>query len=118
MGLFDTVVVLDPRLECPDGHPLGELQNKELDEPSMQTWLVQEGRLWRVERADGSGTWEVRGDHAIRSDRHPAHPEDRPRTFVAYTHCASCEPVLVRCEAGAATLFGDLVREHALWVEF
>ena len=118
MGMFDTVVVLDPRLECAEGHRIGDLQTKELDEPSMDTWLVSGGRLFRLESGRDTERWVVEESRAMRVVDHAMQPEEKPRVFKAYTHCSTCDPVLVRDGGGRGSLFGDLVREHQVWVEF
>lgn len=124
MGMFDTVLVVDElrELSCPHGHPLRSLQTKDIDEPSMSTYLVHDARLYRAEAsgwsdADGELTnWKIEGDLAVREQRHSLSAVRTPLSIQGYGTCGACEPVLVRLASPG--LFGDLVNEHALFVDF
>ncbi len=124
MGMYDTVLVLDDiaDLRCPEGHHLQSFQTKDLDEPSLSTYLVSSGRLYRAaprqakasaERAPG---WRVAGTEAIFEQRHDLQALPGPRRLNVYGQCSACEPVLVR--TGYPGAFGDLVNEHPLFVDF
>lgn len=125
MGMFDTVLVVDelPELSCPHGHALRSLQTKDVDEPSMTTYLVHHARLYRAEvsgwwsDADGElANWRIEGNRAVREQRHSLSEVRTPLSIQGYGTCGVCEPVLVRLASPG--LFGDLVNEHALFVDF
>jgi hypothetical protein len=119
MGLYDTVLFLDrvaaPR--CALGHPLRSFQTKDFDEPSMHTYLVRDGRLYRADPADAeshveheSESWRLDGSDAVREHRFKLCEVRGPLRVDVYGDCRACEPVLARTvEPG---LFGDIVREH------
>jgi hypothetical protein len=125
MGMFDTVLVVDElrELSCPHGHELRSLQTKDIDEPSMSTYLVHHARLYRAEASDGwsdaggeIAKWRIEGDRAVREQRHSLSEVRTPLSIQVYGTCEACEPVLVRLASPG--LFGDLVNEHALFVDF
>ena len=121
MGMFDTVVFLDQELSCPAGHSLGEFQTKSFPDPSMSTYLVEGGRVVRAVRGlwgdeDERSVWRISGDEAIHEQRYALELVAPPAEVRIYTHCAGCEPVLVRVDA--ARSWGDIVHEHRLAVDF
>lgn len=123
MGMFDNVVVLDESLRCPHGHHVDDFQTKSFDHPSMETYLVEGPRVYLVAR-DGdddpddaeAARWRLEGDAAVFRRRHSVSAVLPPREICFYTSCAECTPVLVRSDR--PRLWGDLVEEHQLWVEF
>jgi hypothetical protein len=125
MGLFDTVVVTDDSMDlrCPYGHALRSFQTKDLDEPSMCTYLIHAGGLYLASPADGrrfredeARRWRVRGEEAVSEERFKLRAVRPPRGARLYDHCRECAPVLVRTEG--MSFFGDIVAEHDLFVEF
>lgn len=124
MGMFDHVVILDEPLTCPAGHSVGGLQTKSFSEPSMSTYLIDKGRVVRAARSawhddigeDERSAWRIRGDEVIHETLHRLEPVSPPAAVSVYSHCARCEPVLVRTDR--ASLWGDIVHEHRLFVEF
>lgn len=123
MGMFDTVIVLDDLADlcCPYGHALRSFQTKDLDEPSMNTYLVQGALLYLALRSgfggsrDDEGAWRLRGDEAILEQRFKLRAFAEPRTARIYTHCSRCEPILVRTDTPS---FHDILSEHQLFVDF
>ena len=124
MGMFDNVVILDEALACPAGYPLGGLQTKSFGDPSVSTYLIggdrvvhAVGRSWRDERdEDERSAWRIIGDEAVHETLYRLEPVSPPAEVCVYSHCAHCEPVLVRVDR--ATTWGDIVQEHRLFVEF
>ena len=97
-------------------------QTKDFDDPSMSTYLIRDGRLYLAAyrdgafHDDGAGRWRVEGDAAIHERRYALREIEGSRTVNAYSHCDACAPVLVRTDRGA--LFGDIVSEHTVFVDF
>ena len=124
MGMFDNVVILDEPLACPAGHPLGGLQTKSFCDPSMSTFLISgdrvvraAGRSWRDESdEDERSAWRITGDEAVHETRYRLERVSPPADVCVYSHCARCEPVLVRVDR--ASTWGDIVQEHRVFVEF
>ena len=124
MGMFDNVVILDEPLACPAGHTVRGLQTKSFHDPSMTTYLIAGGRVlrttggsWRDESDEGErSAWRITGDEAVHETRYRLEPVSPPADLCVYSHCSHCEPVLVRVDR--ATLWGDIVQEHRLFVEF
>jgi hypothetical protein len=123
MGMFDYIVVLDEILRCPHDHRVDEFQTKSFDDPAMETYLFDGPRVYRVarDRFDDSREaaaehWKLNGNEAVFRRRHPAEPVAPPREVVFYVTCEECRPVLVRRER--PRVWGELVEEHLLWVEF
>ncbi len=122
MGMFDNVVVLDEALCCPHGHRVGGFQTKSFVEASMDTYLVEGSHVYRVTRGwfgadEKSGEhWLLEGKEAVFQRRHAVEPVVPLGEILFYTSCAECPPVLVRCDH--ARMWGDLVDERRLWVEF
>jgi hypothetical protein len=124
MGMFDTVIVVDelPGLSCPEGHVLRSFQTKDLDQPSMATYLLHGGSLFlaasdeKWSDYDEAIGWRIDGAQATREHRYELREVSAKRTVRVYAHCRECEPVLVRTEH--ATCLGDIVREHKLFVDF
>jgi hypothetical protein len=123
MGMFDTVVVLDETLHCPHGHRVEGFQTKSFADPSMETYLVEGPRVYRVARKwlgdsddAAAAQWLLEGNEAVFRRRHALDPIAAPRDIVFYTSCDECMPVLVRCDR--ARTWGDLIDERQLWVEF
>jgi hypothetical protein len=123
--MFDHVVILDEPLACPVGHSLAGLQTKSFADPSMSTYLIRQGRVFRTVRGswsdddeDARSAWRIlKGDGAASHETlYRLDPVVPPRDLSTYTHCAHCEPVLVRSDG--ASLWGDVVHEHRLFVEF
>jgi len=122
MGMFDNVVILDEPLACPAGHLLGGLQTKSFRDPSLSTYLIggdrvvrAAGRSWRDE-SDERSAWRITGDEAVHETRYRLERVSPPADVCVYSHCALCEPVLVRVDR--ASTWGDIVQEHRLFVEF
>jgi hypothetical protein len=124
MGMFDNVVLLDEPLTCPAGHSVGGLQTKSFSEPSMSTYLIAKGRVVRAARSarrhdnddDERSAWRISGDEIIHETLYRLEPVSPPAEVSVYSHCARCEPVLVRTDR--ASFWGDIVHEHRLFVEF
>ena len=123
MGLFDTVVVLDEVLRCPYGHSLSDFQTKGFEEPSMDIYLLDGPRVHRVVRGrfaeDGEGAaehWRLDGNAAVFQRRQAVERVMPPGEVVFYTSCREGPPVLVRRDR--PHVWGDLVEERQLWVEF
>jgi len=124
MGMFDNVVMLDEPLTCAAGHPLGGLQTKSFPDPSMSTYLIRDdqvvrtaGRAWGDDRdEDERSAWRITGDEAVHETHYRLEPVLPPGEVSVYTHCSQCEPVLVRTDR--ATLWGDVVQENQVFVEF
>jgi len=102
MGMFDNVVILDEPLACPAGHLLGGLQTKSFRDPSLSTYLIggdrvvrAAGRSWRDE-SDERSAWRITGDEAVHETRYRLERVSPPADVCVYSHCALCEPVLVR----------------------
>jgi hypothetical protein len=97
--MYDTVTVLDEpdAMSCPHGHPLRSFQTKDLDEPSMETYLVRDDRLYLTvpveDRAsdgeDEGRSWRIEGDLAVRVHRYTLREIAPPRTVSVYSHCPS-----------------------------
>jgi hypothetical protein len=122
MGMFDTIFILDtPGLRCPEGHTLRSFQTKDLAQPAMSTYLMHVGQLYlataepHADDADATG-WRIDAGRAIHERRYELCDVRPPRTLRIYTSCSACEPVLVRSDA--PDVWGDIVREHALFVDF
>jgi hypothetical protein len=123
MGMFDTVVVLDETLRCPHGHRLEGFQTKSFPDPSMDTYLIEGPRVYVVARRGpgdsddaAAAQWMLEGNEAVFRRRHAVEPIVPPREIIFYTSCAACTPVLVRGDH--ARMWGDLLDERQLWVEF
>ena len=124
MGMFDNVVILGEPLACPAGHPLGGLQTKSFRDPSLTTYLIEGdrvvrtlGRSWHDESdEDERSAWRVAGNEAVHETHYRLEPVSPPADVCVYSHCAHCEPVLVRVDR--ASTWGDIVHEHRVFVEF
>lgn len=123
MGMYDYVVVLDEILRCPHGHHVDGFQTKSFDDPSMDTYLVDGPQVHLVARTgidDGdhnaAARWQLAGNEAVYRRRHAVSPVMSPGEIVFYTTCDTCAPVLVRSDY--PRVWGDLVDERLLWVEF
>ena len=124
MGLANTVIALDaaPGLSCPAGHVLRSFQTKDLDHSSMATYLVHRGRLFLAgkggltDECDETVSWRIQGNMAIREHHYSLREVQPPQAMRVYGRCYECDPVLVRCDD--TTFLGDLVQEHALFVDF
>jgi hypothetical protein len=117
MGMYDSVVFLDQQLTCPAGHPVGDFQTKSFPDPSMSTYLVQGGRVFLAERGpwgeeDERSAWRISGGEAIYERRHSLKSVSPPSEVFVYSHCAECEPVLVRTDHPRP--WGDIVDERRL----
>jgi len=122
MGMYDYVVVLDEVLRCPHGHQVDGFQTKSFGEPSMDTYLVEGPRVHLVARAgldageDDGARWQLEGNEAVYRRRHAVSSVASSGEVVFYTTCHECAPVLVRSDS--PRIWGDLVDERRLWVEF
>jgi hypothetical protein len=123
MGMFDHIVVLDESLHCPHGHRVEGFQTKSFADPTMETYLVEGPRVYLVARsgfgdsdAAEAAHWLIEGSEAVFRRRHAVESVVPPREIVFYTSCHACAPVLVRCDH--ARVWGDLIEERHLWVEF
>jgi hypothetical protein len=123
MGMFDHVVVLDETLRCPHGHVVEGFQTKAFDSPSMDTYLIEGPRVHRVARgpfgdADDAAAdrWTLDGNGAVFQRRHAVETVPAPAKFVLYAPCDECTSVLIRSDRPG--IWGDLVTEQRLWVEF
>ena len=75
------------------------------------------GRGWRDESdEDERSAWRITGDEAVHETRYRLERVSPPAEVRVYSHCAHCEPVLVRTDR--TSLWGDIVQEHRLFVEF
>lgn len=122
MGLSDEVVILDGvRLTCPEGHVIGSFQTKDLERPTMATYLVHGARLYQavhsepLSDADVVACWRIVGSVAVREFRYTLREVPSPCTVRVYGHCDACAPVLVRTERAH---LDDLVREHTVHVDY
>lgn len=121
--MFDNVIVLDENLRCPHGHHVEGFQTKSFAEPMMETYLVEGPHVYLVARS-GIGDsndaeaahWLLEGDEVVFRRRHAVEPIVPPREIIFYTSCDECTPVLVRSDR--SRLWGDLIEERQLWVEF
>ena len=122
MGMFDTIIVLDETLRCPHGHRVEDFQTKSFTDPSMDTYLVEGPCVYHVGRGafgdsdHDAAHWLVEGNEAVFQRRHAADLIVPPRDLLFYTSCDECAPVLVRRDRPG--LWGDLIDERRLWVEF
>lgn len=123
MGMFDNIVVLDETLRCPHGHRVEGFQTKSFADPSMDTYLIEGPRVYLVGRGglgesddDAEARWQLEGNEAVFQRRHDVEPIVPPRQILFCTACDECTPVLVRCDQ--PRMWGDLVEERHLWVEF
>jgi hypothetical protein len=89
----------------------------------MNTYLIEGPRVHLVARGglsdsdDAAATqWRLEGIEAVFQRRHAADPIVPPREILFYTSCDECDPVLVRCDQ--PRMWGDLIDERRLWVEF
>jgi hypothetical protein len=124
--MFDNVVIMDEPLTCPAGHSVGGLQTKSFSDPSMSTYLIRDGRVFLAARSawhddkdedeDERSAWRINGDAVIHETLYRLEPVSPPAELSVYSHCARCEPVLVRTDR--ASFWGDIVHEHRLFVEF
>ena len=121
--MFDNVVVLDESLRCPHGHRVEGFQTKSFADPTMDTYLVEGPHVYLVARGGlGDSTdaeaahWLLEGNEAVFQRRHAVEPIVPPREIFFYTSCDECTPVLVRCDH--PRMWGDLIEERQLWVEF
>lgn len=122
--MFDTVVILDGAASacCAHGHRIRSLQTKDLDDPSMATYLLNDGRLYaaisieRGWRTDDASGWRVDSGRAVREHRYELREVEAPRSVLIYGHCDECEPLLIRSDRGS--FLGDFVTEHKLFVDF
>jgi hypothetical protein len=121
--MFDNVVVLDESLLCPHGHSVEAFQTKSFADPAMDTYLLEGSRVYLVART-GCGDsddveaahWLLDGNEAVFRRRYAVESIVPPREIVFYTSCDECAPVLVRCDQ--PRMWGDLIEERRLWVEF
>jgi hypothetical protein len=123
MGMFDNVVVLDESLRCPHGHRVESFQTKSFADPTMDTYLIEGPRVYLVQPSGlgdvndtESARWLLEGNEAVFRRRHAVELIDPPREIFFYTSCDECIPVLVRCDR--PRMWGDLIEERQLWVEF
>jgi hypothetical protein len=123
MGMFDHVVVLDETLSCPHGHRVEGFQTKSFAEAAMDTYLLDGSHVFLVSRNslggsedDETGHWSLEGSEAVYQRRHAVETVVPPGEVFFYTSCDGCAPVLVRCDH--PRIWGDLIEERQLWVEF
>ena len=123
MGMYDDVVLLDEPLTCPAGHSIGDLQTKSFADPSLSTYLVHRSRIFRAatrfRRSDDESqrsVWRLSEDEAVHEKHYRLESVELPVELEVYAQCEECEPVLVRTNRDS--LFGDIVREHELFVEY
>jgi hypothetical protein len=85
---------------------------------AMDTYFLRDGHLFRGtgedDRDEGRGWW-FEGD-AVVQERRLALEEVFPGTIRAYTSCGRCDPVLIRNDT--PSVYGDLVSEHQVFVDF
>jgi hypothetical protein len=94
MGMYDTIVVLDraPAFACSERHGLRSFQTKDLAQPSMTTYLVHGGRLYRADsdghrqEADEVEHWRVEAGKAIREQRYTLQEVLPPQPLRVYGH--------------------------------
>jgi hypothetical protein len=121
--MYDNVVVLDEVLRCPHGHQVDGFQTKSFGVPSMDTYLLNGPDVHLVARAgldarddNEAARWQLEENQAVYRRRHAVSPVVPPGEIVFYTTCDECAPVLVRSDY--PRIWGDLVDERRLWVEF
>jgi hypothetical protein len=124
MGMSDTVILLDAdsRLSCSEGHRLRSFRTKGLLKPGLCTYLVYGSKIYlatsgvsRDDEAEATG-WRIELPLAVHERPYQLREVPTPRSLRIYGSCRLCAPVLVRNEAPAA--WGDIVTEHALFVDF
>jgi hypothetical protein len=122
MGLYDTVLLVDEKTTatCPHGHRLRSLQTKDLG-ASMSTYVVLGDRLFLASSRrwlpdDDWAAWRIEGNEAVREQRYALEEFARRMAIRVYGSCDGCEPVLVRTDA--SDVWGDIVHEHTLVVDF
>jgi hypothetical protein len=116
MGMYDTVRFYgDGAPVCAAGHPLCELQTKDL-ECALGRYAVHHERLYRAGTTSGE-TAHPRDDGRLSLLREQiAEPVALTAEVTAYTHCDDCRPVLYLRDTTSA--WGDYVHERRPWCEW
>lgn len=88
--------------------------------PSMNTYLVRDGRLYLARPQDprgdeGASSWRLEGHQAVQEHHFSLKLIDGPRSVRVYGTCQQCPPVLVRTDG--TTWLGDLVDEREVFVD-
>jgi hypothetical protein len=114
---------VDETLRCPHGHRVEGFQTTSFADPSMDTYLIEGPPVYLVARGGlgdsddaAAARWQLDGSEAVFQRRHGVEPIVPPREILFYTSCDECTPVLVRCNH--PRMWGDLIDERHLWVEF
>jgi hypothetical protein len=115
MGMYDTIRFHDdaaPR--CSAGHPLGDLQTKDLD-CALNVYSVFAGRLYRpvTERTESARLDD--GGRLVLTETRAAEPASISADITAYGYCAECRPVLFLRDSVVAH---DYVDERRPWCEW
>lgn len=115
MGMYDTIRLYgDGAPRCDTGHPLHELQTKDLDW-SMSVYSVFEGRLYRPAAGrTESGRLDDQGRLVLTRIR-TADAATVTMDVRAYGDCRECRPVLFLRDSALA---GDYVHERRPWCEW
>jgi hypothetical protein len=116
MGMYDMIEFSgDDALRCPDGHPLRDLQTKDL-ECELATYVVHGARLYRVGPTSEETTQARADGRLILSTQRIADPLALNAEVTAYTFCDHCRPVLYLRDG--QSVWGDYVQERRPWCEW
>lgn len=96
MGLYDTVIVTDPRFSCSEGHLITPLQTKDLGATMGHASIDAQGKLELT-----IGGW---GDPEFQT------AAEVTGTLHVYAFCDQCDVMITRHGGG--------VQIHEAWVEF
>jgi hypothetical protein len=113
--MYDTIRFHDetaPR--CAAGHPLPELQTKDLD-CALNVYRVFAGRLYRPDTQRGTSSRIDDQGRLVVTETRAAEPASISADLTAYASCGECRPVLF-LRAGA--LRHDYVAERRPWCEW
>lgn len=121
MGMYDdlTLFETDSRVSCAAGHPIRNLQTKDLDS-DMDHYYILDGRLYIVRRRGDDDEVVVKWDRRI-NDVFLVHESrlermDLSKTVEFHGYCTECTPVFTRSEH-MSYLSRDHLEPHQPWVE-
>ncbi len=116
MGMYDTVLFYgDDALRCPAGHPLRDLQTKDL-ECELATYVGHCARLYRAGKTSDETARPREDGKLILSTQRIADPLALTAEVTAYTFCDHCRPVLYLRDDKSP--WGDYVQERRPWCEW